>query len=248
MLKLALFVFDRTIEPAWLLAALSAAERDRYARFNNRKRGREYLASRWLLRQHLAGQLAAPAESLAIDYPTGAPPHCAAGGFYLGISHSGPACLCVISNTAHTGCDIEHIRSRRGDPRRIAEHYFHPDEARALAGVAPALRRADFHRLWTLKEAGLKTLGRGLAAGLRRPRFILRPALRCIEPPAPGDWSFAATEIGVEIDSARARFALAVAARTSTLAIEFERLTPADDTGRARRARLNTAWQIAIGA
>jgi 4'-phosphopantetheinyl transferase len=82
-------------------------------------------------------------------------------------SHSGDRALLAVARGIAPGIDLERLRPR---PRalQIAERYFTPGEALALAGLGEAERDAAFLALWTAKEAVLKALGRGLAFGLHR--------------------------------------------------------------------------------
>ncbi|MGN8199229.1 4'-phosphopantetheinyl transferase family protein [Salinisphaera sp. RV14] len=237
-LSLALFVFDDAIDPTRLCAALSPAERARHARLPSARRRREYLASRWLLRQHLACIHPAAPRALSIEYPPGAPPRSADTPSHLGLSHSGVACLSLVADGV-AGCDIEQVRRRRFAPERYARHCFHPDETAALSMAAPGQRIADFHRLWTLKEASLKARGLGLGSGMARPSFALRPRLACTRPPADGAWSFGACDLQLPAG----RFALALAAAAPEITLVLARLRP----GRAavvERELLSPDWQI----
>lgn len=235
----ALFVFDEAIDPARLRASLRPAERDRHAATTHARRQREYLASRWLLRQHLAAEFDTPPQALAIDYPAGAAPRCVDTTWHLGLSHSGPACLSVVAE-APVGCDIEQHRARRFAPEQLAEHCFHTDEAAALRAAAPANRLADFHRLWALKEAALKARGLGLGSGMKQPCFALRPRLRCTGAAADDGWLFAARDL----ELAAGRFALAIVTAASDVDISLCCLQPTG-THAARRTALAGHWQIA---
>jgi 4'-phosphopantetheinyl transferase len=80
---------------------------------------------------------------------------------------------------------------------KIADRFFHPNEAQLLAQL-PAHKQAEtFIRLWTLKEALLKACGRGLTGPLDRACFHLagdRPATVSLDDPSlgePSDWQFA---------------------------------------------------------
>ena len=236
-LSLALFVFDDTVDATRLLAGLSAEERDRYARFGSRRRAREYLASRWLLRRHLARELNAEPRALAIEYPRGAPPRSADASWQLGLSHSGPACLSLVAD-GPAGCDIERTRARRFAPEQLAGQYFHPEEAAALGTASSAVRVDDFHRLWTLKEASLKARTRGLAAGMARPSFVLRPQLTCTRAPSAGPWFFGACDI----ECADGRFALAVATPDAKATIRLTRIRPIGADA-AQYRTLTPDWQ-----
>lgn len=238
ILSLALAIPGEAVDAAPLLADLSPAERTRYAARHRDKRRREYLLSRWLVRQHLAAELGAHPSDLEIAYPPGRAPRCADTPRYIGISHSGPASLSLIATRPGAGCDIETIRERRFTPQRLADAHFDPAEARALRAAPPDERLAVFHRLWTLKEAYLKACGLGLAAGLARPAFAVSPDLRRLHtPPADGPWFFGALELALPAG----QIALAVAAQGSEETIELTRFYPAAPG--KQRTPLGYVWQ-----
>lgn len=88
------------------------------------------------------------------------------------------------SATRAIGVDIEDP-ARTVEASGMAHRFFAPAEADAVdaagAGDADATRR--FFRLWTLKEAALKSIGEGLPFGLDAFRFELEPAVRMVHAP-----------------------------------------------------------------
>lgn len=241
-LSLALFVFDETVDTNELLSGLSAAEQDRYVALAHDRRRREYLASRWLLRHHLAHECNVAPQALSIEYPAGAAPRCSQAPCHLGLSHSGAACLSLIAE-GPAGCDIERIHARRFSPARLAQHCFHADEVTELNRASPSTQVSDFHRLWTLKEATLKAQGLSLAAGMKQPGFRLRPALACTRALSASPWFFAATELERSDD----RFAMAIATMRASATIDLVGLRSAGGDG-AKRTPLVVDWVTAAYA
>jgi 4'-phosphopantetheinyl transferase len=87
--------------------------------------------------------------------------------FSFNWSHSHDQALIAIARGVLPGVDLERLRPHpKAVP--IAQRYFSPDEAAALAALPPERRDRAFLELWTAKEAVLKALGRGLAFGLDR--------------------------------------------------------------------------------
>jgi 4'-phosphopantetheinyl transferase len=91
-------------------------------------------------------------------------------------SHSGERALLAIARGVTPGIDLERKRLRT-HVLDIAERFFCPEEAAALAMLDDVQRRDAFLELWTAKEAVLKALGRGIAFGLDRLRFAVAPAI-----------------------------------------------------------------------
>jgi|SRR5690348_15632811 len=85
-------------------------------------------------------------------------------------SHSGALAVVALARSVMPGVDIE--QPREGVKiLEIAQRFFSPDEAEALAACQGSEREALFFRLWCAKEAVLKAVGRGLAFGLERIAF-----------------------------------------------------------------------------
>jgi phosphopantetheinyl transferase len=86
------------------------------------------------------------------------------------------------SSTRAIGVDLED-RTRRLEAVELAQRYFLEAEAKAVAGADAPARLALFFKLWTLKEAALKSIGEGLPFGLDAFGFELTPALRIVRAP-----------------------------------------------------------------
>jgi 4'-phosphopantetheinyl transferase len=87
------------------------------------------------------------------------------------------------SSTHAIGVDLED-RTRPLEAVELAQQYFLEAEAKAVAGLADARARLElFFKLWTLKEAALKSIGEGLPFGLDGFGFELTPALRIVRAP-----------------------------------------------------------------
>ena len=129
------------------------------------------------LRALLSAYLSQPPEDLNLivgehGRPELAAPHAA---LKFNWSHSGEWALLAIARGVTPGIDLERKRLRT-HVLDIAERFFCPEEAAALAMLDGLQRRDAFLALWTAKEAVLKALGRGLAFGLDRLRFAVAPA------------------------------------------------------------------------
>lgn len=155
-------------EAAWRQreAWLSPEERARAARFYFARHRQSFIAARGGLRQILARELAVAPERLVFRYgPHGKPelewpPR---PDFFFNLSHAGERALLVWTALGAIGADIEHLRPITPG---LAERFFAPEEAAALAAQPAAQRQAAFFRCWTRKEAYLKALGSGLALPL----------------------------------------------------------------------------------
>eukprot|EP00897_Mesotaenium_endlicherianum_P008606 jgi/Mesen1/7774/ME000408S06880 len=99
------------------------------------------------------------------------------------LSHTSSLIACGLTLDSPIGLDVEEVhRDTRRDVLAVARRRFSPEEADWLEQVADLEeRRLRFVQLWTLKEAYVKALGKGIqAAPLRQFSFKLQtsPAVR----------------------------------------------------------------------
>ena len=77
------------------------------------------------------------------------------------LTHSCDFAACAILHGAPVGIDAEDIH-RPINVAEMAGRWFHPSERRLLKRIAEVKRVEMFFRIWTTKEAILKTTGHGL--------------------------------------------------------------------------------------
>ena len=155
---------------AHLMAELSAAERERAARFAT-----DPLRNRWLhghvaMRTILARELAIPARDIA--YLTGehGKPQLAWHGpppVDFSFSDVESIALLAVSRGGPVGVDVETVRENVAITP-ISESRFAIAERDAVRDAPESERAARFYRIWTRKEAALKAIGVGLSQGLAR--------------------------------------------------------------------------------
>lgn len=145
--------------PDWL----TPDEAQRLAGLKGHRR-QEFLTTRWLIRQALAGASGLPASDCC---PVPGRPTAAATppGWHLSISHCQNLAACA-TGTGAVGIDIEPAR-RRADWQRVARRWFSVAEQDWLLRTDDAF---EFLKVWTLKEAWLKATGRGIAGNLQTLR------------------------------------------------------------------------------
>lgn len=143
--------------PEWL----TDFEQATVSGFSGLKR-REYLCSRWLIRQALAATSGIAGEQCR---PVDGRPVCSVHppGWHLSLSHSHGLSACAVSARPGLGLDIEPL-GRHPHWQKVVRRWFTPGEqAWLLAGN----QCEDFLKVWTLKEAWLKATGRGIAGNLQ---------------------------------------------------------------------------------
>jgi len=151
-------------------ALLAAEEREREQRFRFVEDRQSYLLAHALVRSVL-GQLCG-AEPAALRFeagPHGRPELCwpeRAPRLRFNLSHTRGLVACAVALERDVGIDVEHI-DRRVDIDQVARSVFSDAERSALGRLAQERRRLRFFELWTLKEAYIKAVGKGLALPLR---------------------------------------------------------------------------------
>lgn len=165
-------------------ALLSEDEAARGRRFVSEALRQRFVAARAGLRARLAGHLGVDPRGLVfVENAWGKPRLARHPTLHFSLSHSGDYAVLAASEALEVGADIERVREL--DHLDLARRYFHPGEVVAIEGAGEAdAQRLAFFRLWTLKEAVVKALGRGLSIPLdsfelsisdRAPRMVRSP-------------------------------------------------------------------------
>jgi 4'-phosphopantetheinyl transferase len=135
------------------------AEAERAARFVSEPLRRRYLRSHAALRAILRTYTAAPLDFALAEH--GKPYLPGDPDLKFNLSHSDERALVAATRGIDIGVDVERFRPLR-ECMAIAERFFPPLEAAALADSPSEEREAEFFRRWTRIEAKLKARGIGL--------------------------------------------------------------------------------------
>ena len=182
---------------------LSPDECGRADRFRFERDRQAFIASRTALRLLLGHYTVTGPEVVQFAVGPHGKPHLLSGdgapALRFNLSHSGHYALIALSNGPAVGTDIERFRTDVEEDG-IAERYFLESELAWLRSRPAEARTEAFHRLWVLKEAGIKADGRGLSMPLVEVRvaFDSRDRGRLQSPP----WWSCELEIGPEYAAA----------------------------------------------
>jgi 4'-phosphopantetheinyl transferase len=149
-------------------ARLDASERARHDGLRRDAARLQFLVGRTLLRETLAQRLGCDAAVLRFGRDEQGKPFLAqprGARWRFNLSHSRDWAALALGEEGEIGVDVE-FRGRRNDLDGIAGRFFQPAEAAALRALPEAERRRRFFELWTIKEAAVKALGRGIAGAL----------------------------------------------------------------------------------
>lgn len=140
---------------------LSAAERERAARFVFPGLGERWAAARVLLREALGRATCRSASKVRIRVDHLGKP--STDGVEFSLSHTGSVVLVGLGGVP-LGVDVERIPEER-TVQQVAPS-LHPQETAGLLDLPVGERSEAFARVWVRKEALLKAIGTGLSRGL----------------------------------------------------------------------------------
>lgn len=177
-----------------LAQALSPDECARASRFVRPEDRRDFIAAHALLRHALSRHdgATAPDDWRMVSGPTGKPELASTheSSLTFNLSHTVGFAVCAVAHRRHVGIDVERIRDM-DDASAIARRFFSPDEVTAIDGLRGPDRLERFFELWTLKEAYVKGLGRGLTLPLDSFAFgVHDTGLRFHTTADAGTWRF----------------------------------------------------------
>ena len=153
-----------SFEPAEAL--LSEDEKARGRSFVTAQLRHRFVAGRARLRALLGEHLGVDPRALVfVQNAFGKPRLADHPSVHFSLSHSGDQAVLAVSDQREIGIDIECVRPL--DHLDLARRYFHPNEVAAIESVGPPKEQLlAFFRIWTLKEAVVKAIGKGLSIPL----------------------------------------------------------------------------------
>jgi len=159
-------------------ATISAEESAREQRFRFQEDRDSYLLAHALCRSVLSQLCGAGAPALQFEAgehgrPELTVPHCDPR-LRFNISHTRGMVACAVALEHDVGVDVERL-DRRVQIAELAASVFSDAERAALASLREDAQRARFFELWTLKEAYIKAVGKGLALRLSAITLELHP-------------------------------------------------------------------------
>ncbi len=150
---------------------LSKTEQSHYAALRAPELRHRYLTGRALGRLSLSEYAAVdPAEWRFAENEFGKPQIAEPSAFkslQFNIAHTEGMVVCLLSRAGEVGVDVEKI-SRTADIDLIARNFLSEPERASLTVLPQPERNVRFFKLWVLKEACLKGMGRGLGSGEER--------------------------------------------------------------------------------
>ncbi len=194
---------DRLTEIGPALAFLAPDERERMNCFAHPRDRHLFAWSRSVMRSVLASYLGCQCGELCFTVNAYGKPVLQTNGanvpLHFNLSHSRGAIALAVSGGRLVGVDVEE-RERKVDFLGLAQRYFTAEEARHLKMLNEPERADAFFAIWTLKEAYVKGIGRGLTFPLDAFCFdldgnrLLR--FRALADFVAADWHFHQFDLG----------------------------------------------------
>lgn len=138
---------------------LSKEELEQFRTFTNEQRKGEYLTGRYIFRELAKQQNWNPEDIKLKKEPLGKPyVEWAEGRKYVSFSHSKNMVICAVSESKDIGLDTESL-DRNVNPE-VVKRILSENEWKVLGEENPI-------KLWTMKEAAVKSIGTGLRTNLK---------------------------------------------------------------------------------
>ncbi len=156
------------------LATLDDAERSRAERIVRPLARDRFILARAALRTILGDYLQVAPARVPLGVGPAGKPHletpaslrAPAASLAFSLSHTQGVVVIAVTTRARVGVDVE-MRARRTPPS-VMRRVLDEQELALVLAAPPEQRDEAFLRHWTVKEAYVKALGTGIAAGLRR--------------------------------------------------------------------------------
>jgi len=163
------------------LRLLSGDEQARASTYELERDRAAFVARRAALRRLLGPFVGQPPEAITIDREPDGRPYVEGGPPFSVSRTSGYVLIAIRHGRNPVGIDVERV-DRAIEPVELATRFFTASEADVVRSAgSTAVASETFLRLWTLKEAYLKALGRGLLGDLRDCPFELADRPRLLE-------------------------------------------------------------------
>ncbi|MCL2051128.1 MAG: 4'-phosphopantetheinyl transferase superfamily protein [Lachnospiraceae bacterium] len=157
---------DEAIISKWL-AYVTPGQQERLNRFRFREDFLRSLFGEAMIRTVAGEIISVSPEKLNISRPKGEKPFFPDyPELHFNISHSGEWVICAIGDT-QVGIDIEEINNKAVSSSLIKK-VLSEKEQEYMDQIADEQRNAVFYRFWTIKEAYVKCVGRGLRISLNK--------------------------------------------------------------------------------
>ncbi|EAZ94199.1 4'-phosphopantetheinyl transferase family protein [Crocosphaera chwakensis] len=150
---------------------LNEDEKDKAQRFRFEKHQKRFTIARSSLKQILSYYLLISPQEIEFEYNDYGKPKLLDKinklGLQFNVSHSEDIAIYGITCHSLIGVDIEYIRPMP-EAENLAKRFFSKQEYEYISLLSSAEKEREFFKLWTVKEAYLKAIGKGISGGLEK--------------------------------------------------------------------------------
>jgi 4'-phosphopantetheinyl transferase len=184
-LKIASFIDTEVLAEPDVLETLSPAEQSKASMVQETVERRSFMMRRAFQRCFVKNvtQFSGPLSKVEIKHERDKAPTCIdAPHISLSFSSSNAVAIAASSHLGSIGVDIE---TRRIIPNtsELATRFFDKTEAAYLSSLPDQIREIEFIKFWTVKEACLKAIGKGVIFGLDKFKVTPRDGGYAVDPP-----------------------------------------------------------------
>ena len=144
-----------------LKRTLSYSELKKIDEFNSISERERYLYYRGILRQILSKYMELEPEKVILSISDKGKPYIKNSELKFNISHKNDLAVIALGTKCEIGVDIEYLRNEI-DYYKIVKRFFTPEEVEKFNNFRPFYQRELFFRIWTMKEAIVKALGKDI--------------------------------------------------------------------------------------
>jgi 4'-phosphopantetheinyl transferase len=185
--SVAMFVDDGALSEAELLVCLSQEERLSAGTVDDKREKRHFILRRAFQRS-FTKKVAGWQDRLSdipLKHQRDTRPVCLyAPGLCLSFSSSGTTAVACAAGNSQVGIDVERFRPV-SNPLALSTRFFSATEAAYLASLPELHRETEFLKFWTIKEACLKAVGKGIVHGLETFTIAAKAGVYSVQP-SPG--------------------------------------------------------------
>ena len=156
---------------------LNSEEIKRFQDYENNKKAIDFANKRIFLKKCLSKRIGLPIQNINVLSDEFGRPYLSDHKLDFNLSDDNGLTVLAISDVPKVGIDwISIHRANKFLP--VAHRFFHPEEYSFLSQLEDTQCKIEFLKLWSLKEAALKALGKGIAAGLNNISFQFYPQFK----------------------------------------------------------------------
>lgn len=161
----------KNLTPDTMKSVLDSKELNKVDGFNTTSEKESYLYFRAFLRIILSKYLEIKPKDVVINIGKRGKPFVQDSEIKFNISHKKNVAVVAVAKNCEIGVDIEDLE-KKFDYNKIVKRFFLTEEKEFLRGADNQERWNKFLRIWTLREAVVKALGKSMALSINKVSIL----------------------------------------------------------------------------